>query len=70
MYFGIKAHVGADAESGLVRTIFDGSGKAHVVTDVPAGNSLLHSDETVVFGDAKYQGLESPLMQKPMSLGM
>ena len=55
MYFGMKAHIGADAESGLVHTVRGTSGN---VSDVTEGNSLLHGEETVAFGDAGYQGIE------------
>ena len=55
MYFGMKAHIGADAESGLVHTVLGTSGNVH---DVTQGNSLLHGRESVAFGDAGYQGIE------------
>jgi len=37
MYFGMKAHIGADAESGLVHTVRGTSGNVHDVTE---GNHL------------------------------
>jgi IS5 family transposase len=49
----MKAHIGADAESGLVHTV---RGTAANVNDVVEANSLLHGDETDVFADAGYQG--------------
>ena len=55
MYFGMKAHIGADAESGLVHTVRGTSGN---VSDVVEGNSLLHGEELIAFGDAGYQGIE------------
>ena len=55
MYFGMKAHIGADAESGLVHTVRGISGNVH---DIDEGNSLLHGEETVAFGDAGYPGIE------------
>jgi IS5 family transposase len=55
MYFGMKAHIGADAESGLVHTVRGTSGNVHDVTE---GNSLLHGQETDASGDAGYQGIE------------
>ena len=55
MYFGMKAHIGADAESGLVHTVRGTSGNVHDITE---GNSLLHGEETVAFGDAGYQGID------------
>jgi IS5 family transposase len=54
MYFGMKAHIGADAESGLVHTV---RGTAGNVSDVVEGNSMLHGEETHAFGDAGYQGI-------------
>lgn len=55
MYFGMKAHIGADAESGLVHTVVGTSGNVH---DVTQGSSLLHGQESVAFGDAGYQGVD------------
>ena len=52
-YFGMKAHIGADAESGLVHTV---RSTAANVNDVVEANSLLHGDERDAFGDAGYQG--------------
>ena len=52
-HFGMKAHIGVDADSGLVHTVIGTSGN---VSDVVEGNSLLHGQETDVFGDAGYQG--------------
>jgi transposase, IS5 family len=55
MYFGMKAHIGADADSGLVHTVRGTSGNVH---DVLEGNSLLHGEEVMGFGDAGYQGVD------------
>jgi IS5 family transposase len=55
MYFGMKAHIGADADSGLVHTVRGTSGNVH---DVVEGNSLLHGEEVMGFGDAGYQGVD------------
>ena len=54
-YFGMKAHIGVDAQSGLVHTVV---GTAANVSDITQAQSLLHGDETDVFGDAGYQGVE------------
>ena len=54
-YFGMKAHIGVDADSGLVHTVRGTSGN---VNDVVQGNSLLHGQETDAFGDAGYQGAD------------
>ena len=52
-YFGMKAHIGVDAESGLVHTVRTTTGN---VNDVVEANALLHGEETDVFADAGYQG--------------
>jgi len=52
---GMKAHVGADADSGLVHTVV---GTAANVNDVTQAHTLLHGEETDVFGDAGYQGVD------------
>jgi IS5 family transposase len=53
-YFGMKAHIGVDADSGLVHTV---KGTAANVNDVVEANSLLHGEESDAFGDAGYQGV-------------
>jgi IS5 family transposase len=62
-YFGMKAHVGTDAESGLVHTVV---GTAAHVNDVTQGHELLHGEEQVVFADAGYQGV----MKRPEATGV
>ena len=54
-HFGMKAHIGVDADSGLVRTVV---GTAANVNDVTQGHALLQGQEEVevVFADAGYQG--------------
>lgn len=54
-YFGMKAHIGVDADSGLTHTVVTTA--AHV-SDVTQAHALLHGDETLAFGDAGYQGVE------------
>lgn len=54
-HFGMKAHIGVDAQSGLVHTVI---GTAANVSDVTQAQALLHGDETDAFGDAGYQGVE------------
>ena len=53
-HFGMKAHIGADADSGLVHTVL---GTAANVNDVTQAGALVHGDETDVFADAGYQGV-------------
>ena len=54
-YFGMKAHVGVDAETGLVHTVV---ATAANVSDVTQAHRLLHGQETDVFADAGYQGVD------------
>jgi IS5 family transposase len=62
-HFGMKAHIGVDAESGLVHTVI---GTAANVNDVTQGHGLLHGEETDVFADAGYQGA----MKRPEATGV
>jgi IS5 family transposase len=52
-YFGMNAHIGVDADSGLVHTVRGTAGSVH---DVVEANALLHGEETEAWGDAGYQG--------------
>jgi IS5 family transposase len=54
-YFGMKAHIGVDMESGLVHTVVATSGN---VSDVTQTHALLHGEEKHVMGDAGYIGVE------------
>jgi transposase, IS5 family len=54
-HFGMKAHIGVDVESGLVHTVV---GTAANVSDVTQAHALLHGEESVVFADAGYQGVD------------
>ena len=54
-YFGMKAHIGVDASSGIIHTVVTTPANAHDVTQ--AGN-LLHGKEKWMLGDAGYQGGE------------
>jgi len=52
-HFGMKAHIGVDADSGLVHSVV---GTAANVNDVTQAGALVHGEETDVFADAGYQG--------------
>jgi IS5 family transposase len=54
-HFGMKAHIGVDADSGLVHTVRCTSGNQH---DITQAHRLLHGDEKSVWADAGYQGVE------------
>ena len=53
-HFGMKAHIGVDADSGLVHTVV---GTAANVNDVTQASQLVHGEEADVFADAGYQGV-------------
>lgn len=55
-YFGMKAHIGVDAKSGLTHSLETTAANEHDLNQV--GN-LLHGEETFVFADAGYQGAEN-----------
>ncbi len=52
-YFGMKAHIGTDAASGLVHTLVTTAANEHDVTQTHA---LLHGEEKQVYGDSGYLG--------------
>ena len=54
-YFGMKAHIGVDAHTGLVHSL---ATTAASVADVTQVSQLLHGSETRVWGDAGYQGVD------------
>jgi IS5 family transposase len=54
-HFGMKAHVGVDADSGLVHSVV---GTAANESDVSQAHALLHGHEAHAFGDAGYTGVE------------
>lgn len=60
-YYGMKVHVGVDSENGLIHSVETTAANVHDLT--PAAE-LLHGEETVVYADAGYQGIEKrPEMQ-------
>ncbi len=54
-YFGMKAHIGADVDSGLVHTVVTTAANESDVSQIDA---LLHGKEEVVHGDAGYVGAQ------------
>ncbi len=54
-YFGMKAHIGVDADTGLVHTVI---GTAANVNDVTQAVGLLHGKEKHAWRDAGYQGVD------------
>jgi len=63
-YFGMKAHIGADDESGLVHTVVS---TAANVSDISQTAELLHGEEIRVGADAGYVGvIKREEMQKKL----
>ena len=54
-YFGMKVHIGVDKDTGLIHSVETTAANVHDLT--PAAD-LLHGEETVVYADAGYQGIE------------
>lgn len=54
-YFGMKAHIGVDAQSGLVHSV---TGTAANVADIAQTHALLHGQEKAAYADAGYLGVE------------
>ncbi len=54
-YFGMKAHIGADAGTGYVHSV---TATAANVTDVEQTTKLIRDDDQVVYADAGYRGVE------------
>ena len=64
-YFGLKAHIGVDKESGLVHTLVTTSANVSDISQTPA---LLHGQEQEAWLDAGYVGVEKREdMQKALS---
>jgi len=53
LHFGMKAHIGVDAESGLIHSVATTAANPN---DVTMADQLLHGAESDVFADAGYQG--------------
>ena len=54
-YFGMKAHIGTDRDSGMIHTVIS---TAANVSDISQTAELLHGSETQVHADAGYVGVE------------
>lgn len=57
-FFGMKSHIGVNADSGLVHSIV---GTPTNVADVTQVDQLLHGEEVHVCGDAGYTGVQKRL---------
>jgi transposase, IS5 family len=54
-HFGMKAHVGVDADSGVVHSVVTTAANE---SDVSQAHALLHGHELGAFGDAGYSGVD------------
>ena len=63
-HFGMKAHIGVDADSGLVHTV---TTTAANEADVEQVQDLLHGKEQVVHADAGYAGAQTRVERKGLS---
>ncbi len=54
-HHGMKAHIGTDADQGLVHSVATTAANAH---DITQAHALLHGEEIDVFADSGYRGVE------------
>ncbi len=54
-HFGMKAHIGVDAETGLTHSVRTTPANTH---DLREAGALLHGGEAEVWGDSGYRGIE------------
>ena len=57
-HFGMKLHIGVDAETGIVHSLGTSSANVHDVHDVTEAHRLLHGGEKQVWGDEGYTGAQ------------
>ena len=65
-YFGMQAHIGVDADTGLVHSVVTTAANVADITQVPR---LLHGTETQVWGDAGYAGVARRPERAPRPAG-
>ena len=63
-HFGMKAHIGVDADSGLVHTVTTTPANE---ADVEVVDELLHGKEEVVHADAGYAGADQRVRRKKLT---
>ena len=63
-YFGMKAHIGVDTDSGLVHTVVTTAANE---ADVEVVDELLHGKETTVHADAGYTGADKRVVRKNLT---
>ena len=65
-YFGMKVHIGVDKDTRLIHSVETTAANVHDLT--PAAD-LLHGEETVVYADAGYQGIEKRTEMEGKGIG-
>ena len=63
-HFGMKAHIGVDADSGLVHTVATTPAN---VADIEVVDELLHGKEQVVHADSGYTGADKRVERKQLT---
>ena len=66
-HFGMKLHIGVDAETGLVHSLSTTSANVHDVTEA---HRLLHGEEQQVWGDAGYIGVQKRKENLELAVGL
>ena len=65
-HFGMKVHIGVDAQTGVVHSV---STTPANVNDVTEAHRLLHGGESQVWGDAGYQGVQKRAENRELGVG-
>lgn len=65
-YFGMKLHIGVDAESGLVHSMATTPANVH---DIKQAHRLLHGEERAVWGDSGYVGVDKREENREFDVG-
>jgi IS5 family transposase len=63
-YFGMKAHIGVDTDSGFVHTVVTTPANE---ADIEVVDELLHGKETTVHADAGYTGADKRVQRKKLT---
>jgi len=63
-YFGMKAHIGVDTDSGLVHTVVTTPANE---ADIEVVDELLHGKETTAHADAGYTGADKRVVRKKLT---
>jgi IS5 family transposase len=65
-YFGMKIHAGVDKDTGLIHSVVTTAANVH---DLTPDAELLHGEETVIYADSGYQGIETREEMKGNAVG-